>query len=111
MNVAVQKIGNTTKVETLSKVTVWIMTALALLSSSITLAEPRYQAIPVGQGYEFGAEKVMILDTESGHLWLWVESPATREESGGRYLIYQGQARPGREVGEIIGSQEWPPRK
>lgn len=93
------------------KVPALIMTTCIFFSERIALAESRYQAIPVGQGYEFGAEKVMILDTESGHLWLWVESPATREESGGRYLIYQGQARPGREVGEIIGSQEWPSRK
>ena len=111
MNVAIEGMMKMTKVTALTTVTALTMTLLALLSSRFALAEPRYQAIPVGQGYEFGAEKVMILDTESGHLWLWVESPATREESGGRYLIYQGQARPGREVGEIIGSQEWPARK
>lgn len=85
--------------------------ALALFGQSSLMAEQRYQAIPVGPGYEFGAEKVMILDTESGHIWLWLESPANNRDAGGRYLIYQGQARPGREVGEIIGKQEWPPGK
>lgn len=105
MNVTVQKMFNAIKVPAL------VISTCIPFSQRIALAESRYQAIPVGQGYEFGAEKVMILDTESGHLWLWVESPATREESGGRYLIYQGQARPGREVGEIVGSQEWPSRK
>lgn len=80
-----------------------------MLDPSLASAEQRYQAIPVGPGYEFGAEKVMILDTESGHIWLWLESPATSKDSGGRYLIYQGQARPGREVGEVIGKQQWPP--
>ena len=82
-----------------------------IVGSQGAAAEPRFQAITVGPGYEFGSEKVLILDTESGHLWIWLESPATDESPGGRYLIYQGQARPGRAVGEIIGKQEWRPGK
>lgn len=80
-----------------------------IIGGHAATAEPRFQAITVGPGYEFGSEKVLILDTESGHLWIWLESPATDEAPGGRYLIYQGQARPGRAVGEVIGKQEWRP--
>lgn len=80
-----------------------------ILGSQGAPAEPRFQAITVGPGYEFGSEKVLILDTESGHLWIWLESPASDDAPGGRYLIYQGQARPGRAVGEVIGKQEWRP--
>jgi len=82
---------------------------LTLFVAGAATGQQRFQAITVGPGYEFGSEKVLILDTESGHLWIWLESPASKDAPGGRYLIYQGQARPGREVGEIIGKQEWRP--
>jgi hypothetical protein len=72
------------------------------------LAEERYQAVPIDSGTEFGTEKALILDTLAGHLWIWTESPATSEEPGGRYVIYQGQLVPGRQMGEIVLKQEWP---
>lgn len=70
-------------------------------------AEPRFQAVPITAGADFGTEKALILDTLEGHLWIWTESPATESETGGRYIIYQGQLYPGKEVGEVVLKQEW----
>ena len=83
---------------------------LALVTGS-TAAGDRYQAVPLNPGYEFGTEKALILDTVAGHMWIWTESPATDERPGGRYVIYQGQLVPGREMGEVVMKQEWPAQK
>lgn len=71
--------------------------------------EGRYQAIPIDGGLDYGAEKALIVDTVAGHLWIWIESPALEDEPGGRYVIYQGQLAPGKEMGEVMLKQEWPP--
>ena len=87
---------------------------IAGLWAAVLVAAPagaetgRYQAIPIDGGLDYGAEKALLLDTVAGHLWIWVESPAHDEEPGGRYLIYQGQLEPGREMGDIMLRQEWP---
>jgi hypothetical protein len=73
----------------------------------LAAAEQRYQAVPLSDGSDLGPEKIVILDTTAGHLWVWTESPATPSSSGGRYLIYQGQLRPGAKMGDIIQKQEW----
>lgn len=70
-------------------------------------AEPRYQAVPLNPGYEFGTEKAFLLDTLAGHMWIWVESPSVGDKAGGRYLIYQGQLHPGKTIGEVIHEQRW----
>lgn len=85
------------------------VTAVALLLAGGSVqAEERYQAVPIDSGTEFGMEKALILDTLAGHLWIWTESPATSEEPGGRYVIYQGQLVPGSRMGEVVLKQEWP---
>jgi hypothetical protein len=71
-------------------------------------ADMRYQAVPIGAGSDFGTEKALILDTVAGHMWIWTESPATDDEPGGRYIIYQGQLTPGNEIGDVVLKQEWP---
>lgn len=71
-------------------------------------ADGRYQAVPINSGSEFGTEKALILDTVAGHLWIWTESPATEDEPGGRYIIYQGQLTPGDKIGDVVLKQEWP---
>lgn len=87
-----------------------LLTALLSLGlSSAALGESRYQVVPLHPGYEFGSEKALILDTVAGHMWIWVESPAIGKRDGGRYVIYQGQLAPGREMGDIISEQHWPP--
>lgn len=84
---------------------------LALLASAGLKADQRYEVVPLHPGYEFGTEKALILDTVAGHLWIWVESPAVGKRDGGRYVIYQGQLEPGREMGDIVLQQQWPPDK
>lgn len=78
-----------------------------IISIGVVSAESRYQAVPLNPGYEFGTEKAFLIDTLAGHMWIWVESPSIGEKEGGRYLIYQGQLEPGKEIGEIIHQQKW----
>lgn len=89
-----------------------LLTTLAVLAwTTAASADGRYQAIPIDSGTEFGTEKALIVDTLAGHMWIWTESPATDEEPGGRYVIYQGQLTPGSEMGEVVMKQEWPVTK
>lgn len=81
---------------------------LAGAAGAMAGSEGRYQAIPIDPGEGYGAEKALILDTLSGHLWIWIESPTVDDDPGGRFLIYQGQLTPGRKMGDIIDKQEWP---
>jgi hypothetical protein len=79
-----------------------------LIAPLLTWAEARYQIIPLPDSSGgFGPEKVVIIDTVAGHMWIWTESPANPVDPGGRYLIYQGKLRPGNTMGEIIYKQEW----
>lgn len=85
-----------------------LLTGLLAALAGTAGAQERYQVAPLGAGMGFNPDKALILDTASGHLWLWVESPPAESAPGGRYLIYQGQVRPGKAMGEIIEQQEWP---
>ena len=69
--------------------------ALLLGAVAAQAADGRYQAVPIDPGQGFGADKVLILDTVSGNLWIWIESPAVEDDPGGRFIIYQGQLAPG----------------
>jgi hypothetical protein len=44
---------------------------------------------------------IFILDTQKGHLWVWVNQ---KDSSGqpAEFLFYQGQVVPGSKMGEII---------
>jgi hypothetical protein len=88
-----------------------VMIAVTFIFSVATQAESRYQVVPLHPGYEFGTEKALVLDTVAGHMWIWVESPAVGKREGGRYVIYQGQLVPGREMGDIVAEQHWPAEK
>ena len=99
------------KSSTIVRMSTGVVIAFVLLFSAGANAESRYQMVPLHPGYEFGTEKALILDTVAGHLWIWVESPAVDKRDGGRYLIYQGQLEPGREMGDIVSEQHWPAEK
>ena len=86
------------------------LTVALLLIAATVRADGRYQAIPIDPGQGYGADKALIVDTVSGHLWIWIESPSVDEDPGGRFLIYQGQLVPGKQMGDIIDKQEWPAR-
>ena len=85
-----------------------VVVGLLLGLTPMAFADGRYQAVPISSGSDFGTEKALILDTVAGHLWIWTESPATEEEPGGRYIIYQGQLAPGDKIGDVVLKQEWP---
>ena len=61
-------------------------------------------AVPDTTG--FGGEKIVILDGVGGHVWTWSEHAATPGGPGGRFLIYQGQVRPGGKMGDIIQNEK-----
>jgi hypothetical protein len=78
--------------------------ALCLLAPTLVLAEGRYQAVPIYNPSD-GSSKVLILDTNNGQLWTWMEVGASSGGAGGRFLIYQGQVRPGKRMGDIVEEQ------
>jgi len=82
-----------------------LITACCLLAPGVTLAEGRYQAVPIYNPSD-SSGKVLILDTQNGQIWTWTEVGASSSGAAGRFLIYQGQIRPGRKPGEIVEQQE-----
>lgn len=78
-----------------------IVAAVLLTAPMIAMADGRYQAVPVYNPSD-GSSKVLILDTQNGQLWTWMEVGASSSGAAGRFLIYQGQVRPGKKMGEII---------
>lgn len=75
-----------------------------LLTPVAVNADGRYQAVPIYNPSD-GSGKVLILDTYNGQLWQWVEVGASTGGAAGRFLIYQGQLRPGKRMGEIVDQQ------
>lgn len=55
----------------------------------------RYQAV------RMDSNAVFILDTQEGHLWVWVIQKDTRGQPA-EFLFYQGQVVPGSSMGELI---------
>jgi len=77
---------------------------------SVAASEGRYQVLPLTDAAGgIGSDRVFIIDTVSGHLWTWTEVPAGNGSTGGRFLIYQGQVKPGSRIGEMIEQQDWQP--
>jgi hypothetical protein len=77
------------------------------VSTAPPLTPMGYQMLAVPDATGFGGEKIVILDTVGGHLWTWSEHVATPGGPGGRFLIYQGQVRPGAKMGDVIQNEEW----
>jgi hypothetical protein len=90
-----------------------LLLALALGSAAFVAeaaSEGRYQVLPLTDAAGgIGSDRVFIIDTVSGHLWTWTEVPAGNGSTGGRFLIYQGQVKPGSRIGEVIEKQDWQP--
>ena len=55
----------------------------------------RYQAI------RMDSNAIFILDTQKGHLWVWVNQKDNTGQPA-EYLFYQGRVVPGSKMGEII---------
>lgn len=89
-----------------------VMCLAAILFSSVSVSAGaadtgRYQAVPLdGEGPGRGGSRVLILDTQEGHVWTWSGNELIGDGgSGRRYgsaFIYQGKVRPGSKNGEVI---------
>lgn len=67
----------------------------------------RYQAVPMdGDGPGRGSGRVLIIDTQEGHVWTWSGNELLGDGgSGRRYgsaFVYQGKVRPGNKHGEVL---------
>ena len=89
----------------------WALLFGTVLTGAAFAAEVgRYQAIALeGDGPGRGGSRVLIIDSQEGHVWTWSGNELIAEGgSGRRYgaaFIYQGKVRPGSKAGEIIDSQ------
>ena len=86
-------------------VSLCVATAVALLAPA-GAAAGRYQ-VQTFDSVGLGPERALVIDSDTGHLWLWLERPASACHDGERLLVYQGQVRPGRDVGEVVARQSW----
>lgn len=73
----------------------------------------RYQAIPLeGEAAARGGSRVLIVDSQQGHIWTWSGNELMPDSgSGRRYgaaFIYQGKVRPGNKTGEVMDTQSGP---
>lgn len=67
----------------------------------------RYQAVPIeGEGPARGGNRVLIIDSQEGHVWTWSGNELIGDTASGRRygsaFIYQGRVRPGSKQGEVI---------
>ena len=62
-----------------------------------------------GKAAARGGSRVLIIDSQEGHVWTWSGNELIADSgSGRRYgaaFIYQGKVRPGSKTGEIIDVQ------
>lgn len=83
-----------------------LLTAIAISNLSIA-DDDRYEvAILQHGGSESSHSKVFILDSKLGHMWTWEERSKFTTNDGkmafGTRITYQGQLKPGKEIGEIV---------
>ncbi len=50
---------------------------------------------------------LLAANDRQGGGWTWSEHASTPGGPGGRFLIYQGQVRPGGKMGDVIQNEEW----
>ena len=86
------------------------LTSAALMGAVHAAEVGRYQAIPLeGEASSRGGSRVLIIDSQEGHVWTWSGNELIADTgSGRRYgaaFIYQGKVRPGSKTGEVIDSQ------
>lgn len=67
----------------------------------------RYQAVPMdGDGPGRSSGRVLIIDTQEGHVWTWSGNELLGDGSSGRRygsaFVYQGKVRPGNKTGEVL---------
>jgi hypothetical protein len=89
-----------------STYTVATLLALFLVSQAKAQSSPapvnRYQMQVIPKGPGSVSNEVVALDTQSGHLWKWVEA------QGINAIIYLGKLEPGTKPGDIIADRFHP---
>jgi hypothetical protein len=82
--------------DSMRKVIFAILIVLCVLAVAMpAIAEVgRYQAIP------FTSNAIFILDTKSGHTWIWVY--ISKPDKNTYFLDYGGKLRPGAKMGDLI---------
>ncbi len=73
---------------------------MSILAASAAAEEAgRYQGFPVSRSAD-GADKIMIIDTSTGDLWLISDSPAFAGYAAKTSMTYMGKVTPGHAPGE-----------
>lgn len=67
----------------------------------------RYQMVPTQKSPNSFIDQVVVLDTTTGEMWTWTQSPATGNSPGFNGIRYLGRASPGAKPGDIV-SKAWP---
>ncbi|WP_305910106.1 hypothetical protein Q9L42_001950 [Methylomarinum sp. Ch1-1] len=91
----------------------WMLVFLmVLLPISVEAEEDgRYHAIVLHEGGRTGQSgsfmpKVFIIDSKQGHMWTWEQKTKLQTPKGefalGTVLTYQGQVRPGKQIGDMV---------
>ncbi len=75
---------------------------LALATPAAADEVGRYQAIPMPRADNGQYTQALILDTKDGHLWLWNAHPGLGGQTQIETLIYEGQVKPGKNMGDVI---------
>lgn len=81
----------------------------ACLTAGVAIAADtgRYQAFPLTAGEAVrGVNRVFVLDSREGHIWVWSENELMTAPDGSRRygtgFVYQGKLRPGTRPGEFV---------
>jgi hypothetical protein len=64
----------------------------------------RYQMVPIPRGPNSLIDEVVVLDTTSGDMWSWSESPAYGNSPGFNGIKYLGRTTVGTRPGDIVSN-------
>lgn len=72
----------------------------------------RYKGFILPKGSsEIGGDRMMVLDTTTGDLWQWWDSPALNQSPAKAGITYMGRVTPGTAPGETKTFQRFLPSK
>lgn len=90
-----------------SMLTVGILCSITA-SAPLATAQPlpqapgRYQIIALPKTTNEIGSAALVLDTATGDLWVWEQSPTVDKSPGGSGIFYQGRSVPGKEPGAAV---------
>lgn len=87
----------------------------SLLATPAIAGDPvigRYQGFILPKGSnEINGDRMMVLDTATGDLWQWWDSPALNQSAAKAGITYMGRVTPGTAPGETRTFQRFLPSK